>query len=91
MRDIIEVAKSIILKADPMKTVTGLVMLCVFSFLVNQLVTHELPEANREIVIHILGIIEGAVMAIVTYYYGSSKGSQEKSEQLKKQNEKNNP
>ena len=78
-------------RVDIMKTLTGLCMLSVFSFLVRYLVMHELPEANREIVIHILGIIEGAVMAVVTYYYGSSKGSQEKSEQLKKQNEKVTP
>lgn len=73
-----------------MKTITGLVMLAVFSLLVMYLISHPLPEANREIVIHILGIIEGAVMAVVTYYYGSSKGSHEKSEQLKNINEKIN-
>lgn len=86
-----EIISDYLRKVDLMKTVTGLCMLVVFSFLVHNLVTHELPEANREIVIHILGIIEGAVMAVVTYYYGSSKGSQEKSEQLKKQNEVKNP
>jgi uncharacterized protein YacL len=78
-------------RVDVMKTVTGLVMLTVFSLLVRHLVTHELPEPNREVIIHILGIIEGAVMAVVTYYFGSSKGSQEKAEQLKKASEKLTP
>jgi uncharacterized protein YacL len=78
-------------RVDVMKTITGLVMLTVFSFLVRHLVTYELPQANREVIIHILGIIEGAVMAVVTYYFGSSKGSQEKAEQLKKASEKLTP
>lgn len=65
-------------KVDLMKTVTGLIILLIFSVLVYNLITRELPERNREVVVHVLGIIEGAVMAIVTFYYGSSKGSQEK-------------
>lgn len=72
-------------RVDIMKTVTGLIILAVFCYLVSKIVTQELPETNREIVIHVLGIIEGAVMAIVTYYFGSSKGSQHKQEILDKQ------
>lgn len=75
-------------RVDIMKTVTGIIILFIFSYLVWAIVKRELPEANREIVIHVLGIIEGAVMAIVTYYYGSSKGSQHKQEILDKQSAK---
>lgn len=75
-------------KVDLMKTITGLIVLLIFSFLVFKLVTKELPEANREVVVHVLGIIEGAVMGVVTYYYGSSKGSQEKSHQIQSMTDK---
>lgn len=74
-----------IAKADLMKTLTGVIILSVFCALVAALILQEMPEGNREIIIHVLGIIEGAVMAIVTYYFGSSKGSHDKQEILKQQ------
>lgn len=85
MKDIVHF---IIAKADWMKTITGIVVMIVFSAMVYTIITTEIPESNREIIIHVLGIMEGALMAIVTYYYGSSKGSQEKQQLLNKQNEK---
>lgn len=71
-------------RIDLMKTFTGILMLCVFSYMVFHITDRELPEGNREIIIHILGIIEGVVMSIVTYYFGSSKGSQEKAATISK-------
>lgn len=82
-----ELLQEYLKKVDMMKTITGLIILVIFSMLVLSLVTRELPERNREVVVHVLGIIEGAVMAIVTFYYGSSKGSQQKQqiiEEMKK-------
>lgn len=75
-----EILHDYLKKVDLMKTITGLIILFIFSVLVYKLITTELPERNREVVVHVLGIIEGAVMAIVTFYYGSSKGSQQKQE-----------
>lgn len=85
MKDIIQF---IIAKADWMKTIVGIVVMVVFSLMVGQIITSEIPAANREIVIHVLGVVEGALMAIVTYYFGSSKGSQEKQQLLNKQTDK---
>lgn len=84
MKDIIQF---IIAKADWMKTIVGIVVMLVFSLMVWHIITSEIPVANREIIIHVLGIVEGALMAIVTYYFGSSKGSQEKQQLLNKQTE----
>lgn len=50
----------------------------VFSFIVWHLVREAIPEANREIIIHVLGIIEGAVIGMYQYYWGSSAGSRVK-------------
>jgi hypothetical protein len=50
----------------------------VFGFIVWHLVREGIPDANREIIIHALGIIEGAVMGMYQYYWGSSAGSRVK-------------
>jgi len=84
----IDILRQQLAKADLMKTMTGIVVMAVFCVLVMVLLYKEMPEGNREIVIHVLGIIEGAVMAIVTYYYGSSKGSQDKAKTIDKMTEK---
>jgi hypothetical protein len=67
-------------KTDWMKTFVGISMIGVFSFLVYAIIYVPLPDSAKEIIIHVLGIMEGAVIGIVTYYYGSSKGSQQKQE-----------
>lgn len=50
----------------------------VFGFIVWHLVREGIPDANREIIIHALGILEGAVMGMYQYYWGSSAGSRVK-------------
>ena len=43
-----------------------------------------LPElAENKLLIHLLGIIEGALMIVVGYYFGSSKSSQDKDQRTK--------
>lgn len=41
-----------------------------------------IPDANKEIYIHILGVVEGSFVTIVSFYFGSSTGSKEKTKQL---------
>jgi uncharacterized protein YacL len=82
-----EIIEKYLQRIDLMKVIVGLTIMGIFSLLVNALITKEMPEGNREIVVHVLGIIEGAVMAIVGFYYGSSKGSQQKDELLAKKSE----
>lgn len=43
-----------------------------------------IPEQNKEAFIHSLGMLDAAVIAIVSFYYGSSAGSKEKGEALTK-------
>lgn len=66
------------------KYIVAGVVLLVFVMVVHSLSYRAIPEANKEIFIHTTGIIEGAVIAIVTYYFGSSSGSKEKSETIAK-------
>lgn len=69
-------------KLDIMHFVTGIVALLAFVFALIVVAFLHIPEENRELFIHILGIIEGAVLGIYTYYYGSSAGSKQKTELL---------
>ena len=59
-------------RIDLMFNLTGLVGLSCFSFLVYAIVYLEVPEHNKEIWIHLIGICEGITMSIFGYFYGSS-------------------
>ncbi len=90
----IEILKAYFQKVDIMKMVVGLFVMLVYYLIVKGLLQEALPVENRESIIHVLGTLDGVVSLLVGYYFGSSKGSQEKSEMIKKQteaaNEKNN-
>ena len=56
---------------DFLFNLTGLVGLGSFAFLVYAIVFLQIPENNKEIWIHLIGITEGIVLSIVGYYFGS--------------------
>ena len=58
---------------DWMFNATGIVGLLAFAFLVYTVVTTEVPASNKEIFIHLLGIVEGVALSIFGYYFGSAK------------------
>lgn len=58
---------------DWMFNATGIVGLAAFGFLVYTVVTTQVPESNKEIFIHLLGIVEGVALSIFGYYFGSAK------------------
>lgn len=57
---------------DWMFNATGIVGLAAFAFLVYTVVTTEVPETNKEIFIHLIGIVEGVALSIFGYYFGSA-------------------
>lgn len=57
---------------DWMFNLTGLVGLAAFGFLVYTVVSTEVPQSNKEIFIHLLGIVEGVALSIFGYYFGSA-------------------
>jgi hypothetical protein len=57
---------------DWMMTLTGIVGLSAFGFLVYTVVTTQVPETNKEIFIHMIGIVEGVALSIFGYYFGSA-------------------
>lgn len=66
----IEIAK--IHKFDFMFILTGIIGLAVFCFIVYAIVYLQIPDQNKEIWIHLIGISEGVVLSIFGYYFGSS-------------------
>jgi len=66
----IEVAK--LHKFDFMFYITGLTGLSAFGFIVYAIAFLEVPEDNKEIWIHLIGITEGVVLSIFGYYFGSA-------------------
>jgi len=66
----VEISKSG--KRDYLFTLTGLIGLGVFCFIVYAIAFLQIPEANKEIWIHLIGISEGVVLSIFGYYFGSA-------------------
>jgi hypothetical protein len=75
----IEIAKTG--KKDPMMLITGIIGISVFVFMVVAIVFKPELQDNK-LLIHLLGMVEGVAITIFSYYYGSSKGSKEKTQLL---------
>ena len=57
---------------DLMFNLTGLVGLGAFAFIIYAIVYLQIPENNKEVWIHLIGICEGIVLSIFGYFYGSA-------------------
>jgi len=57
---------------DWMFIITGIIGLASFSYLVYTIINVEVPEANKELFIHLIGIVEGVALSIFSYYFGQS-------------------
>jgi hypothetical protein len=66
----VEIAK--LQKFDFLFYVTGVVGLAAFCFMIYAIVYLSIPEPNKEVWIHLIGITEGIVISIFGYYFGSS-------------------
>lgn len=66
----VEVSKSG--KFDFLFNLTGLVGLGAFGVVVWAILVLEIPESNKELFYHMVGIVEGVVLSIFGYYFGTS-------------------
>ena len=66
----IEVAKTG--NFDLMFNLTGIIGLGAFAFIIYAIVYLQIPEANKEVWIHLIGICEGIVLSIFGYFFGSA-------------------
>lgn len=58
---------------DWLFSVTGVVGLLAFLFLVGTIVFLEVPDNNADIFIHLIGIVEGVALMIFSFYFGGIK------------------
>jgi hypothetical protein len=61
--------------SDYMMVFLAIVAIIIFSFIVFHLVRSSVPSENRELLTNIVGLVEGILLSIYTYYWGSSAGS----------------
>jgi len=66
----IEVSKT--RKFDIMFNLTGITGLGAFLFIIYAIVYLDIPENNKEVWIHLIGICEGIVLSIFGYFFGSA-------------------
>lgn len=67
-----EVEKAKTGQFDLMFNLTGIVGLLSFAFIIYAIVYLEVPENNKEVWIHLIGICEGIVLSIFGYFFGSA-------------------
>lgn len=63
---------------DFLFNLTGLVGLGAFAVIVWAILALEIPEANKELFYHLIGIVEGVTLSIFGYYFGTSMKDEKK-------------
>jgi hypothetical protein len=71
-------------KRDWMQTMVATIGLVMLGFVLYVLVYRHIPDDNKTLFIHFIGIIEGVALSIFGYYFGTSKGSTDKNKLLNK-------
>lgn len=61
--------------SDYMMVFLAIVAILIFGFIVWHLIRANVPTENRELLTNIVGLVEGILLSIYTYYWGSSAGS----------------
>jgi hypothetical protein len=69
---------------DIFQYVLGGTIVIGFFLLLYMLINNEIPVANSEVLNLVIGALIGSFATVVGYFYGSSKGSSEKTELLNK-------
>ena len=70
---------------DIFQYVLGALITIGFFMLLYILIYSGIPEQNKDILYLVVGALIGTFSTVVTYFYGSSKGSSDKSEMMNKQ------
>ena len=72
----VEIAKAG--KNDWLFNITGLVGLAAFGVIIWAILALDIPENNKELFYHLIGIVEGVSLSIFGYYFGTSMKDNEK-------------
>lgn len=72
----VEIAKAG--KNDWLFNITGLVGLGAFGVIIWAILALDIPETNKELFYHLIGIVEGVSLSIFGYYFGTSMKDNQK-------------
>lgn len=72
----VEIAKAG--KNDWLFNITGLVGLSAFGVIIWAILALDIPETNKELFYHLIGIVEGVSLSIFGYYFGTSMKDNQK-------------
>ena len=72
----VEIAKTG--KEDWLFNITGLVGLGAFGVIIWAILALDIPETNKELFYHLIGIVEGVSLSIFGYYFGTSMKDNQK-------------
>lgn len=67
---------------DPTPALIAIVVIGLWIYVQYFFLNHTFPEQNEALVMRALGILDGILISVITYYYGSSRGSKQKTEML---------
>ena len=65
-------------KEDWLFNLTGIVGLGAFGIIIWAIIALDIPEPNKELFYHLIGIVEGVSLSIFGYYFGTSMKDNEK-------------
>lgn len=65
-------------KNDWLFNLTGIVGLGSFAVIIWAIIALDIPETNKELFYHLIGIVEGVALSIFGFYFGTSMKDQEK-------------
>lgn len=69
---------------EAFQTILGIVVVVGFFMLLNSLIHKSIPVENRDLLTTVIGALIGSFITVVTFHFGSSKGSRSKDKQITK-------
>jgi hypothetical protein len=64
----------------------AILVVCGYMFVQWFLLNHIIDDSMRELIARVLGTLDGALMVVLSFYFGSSSGSKQKDEVISKMN-----
>lgn len=77
-----------VIKTITLKHISGAVVLIAFLSGHLLMLFYSIPEQNKESFIHSLGMLDGAFIVVIGYYFGSSSGSKTKEQTIEEELDK---
>lgn len=68
---------------DPTPRIIGAALIVGFFSLLTMLAFRDIPTANHDVLLTLIGVLGACVTAVVSFYFGSSAGSRAKDETIK--------